>query len=283
MNCSTDMLQVLNGLLYQLRHPPHLQGHRRLRKTSNRSRSADSKFMGRPPYKHPLTRRSGERNGRHYDEDIIIDSGPRREERRDDRALRRRSPSPAPSRRLPSPTPSIPRSRAYPSRDERDVAEEAAYYNERARERSYIGEGYNGATRDWAIVDVPPGTRRVEMEGMGGAHQEVTWQRYNGVRRSKFIAEDEPHGGEVVRRERDIEIEIGTRDRGRRFVKEKSKTEGMWTEITKDLVSEEAMKEMAYEYEETEFFYYVMRYLRFVSSPLAIENIPLLASFHGAH
>jgi len=105
------------------------------------------------------------------------------------------------------------------------------------------------------------------MEGIGGAQQEVTWQRYNGVRRSKFMAEDEPRGGEMVRRERDIEIEIDTRDRGRRFVKEKSKTEGMWTEITKDLVSEEAMKEMGYEYEETEFFYYVMRYLRFVSPP----------------
>ena len=213
---------------------------------------------------------SGERNGRHYDEDIIIDSG-----RREDRALRRRSPSPAPSRRPPSPAPSrrppspapsIPRSRAYTTRDERDIAEEAEYYNERARERSYIGEGYNGATRDWAIVDVPPGTRRVEMEGIGGAHQEVTWQRYNGVRRSKFIAEDEPHGGELVRRERDIEIDIDTRDRGRRFVKEKSKTEGMWTEITKDLVSEEAIKEAGYEFEETEFFYYIMSYLRYVSS-----------------
>ena len=133
-------------------------------------------------------------------------------------------------------------------------------------------------------MDVPPGTRRVEMEGVGGAHQEVTWQRYNGVRRSKFIAEDEPYGGELVKREREIEvdIDIDTRDRGRRFVKEKSKTEGMWTEITKDLVSEEAMKEMGYEYEETEFFYYVMTYLRYVSSPVR-SRISILPSKHSSY
>ena len=39
----------------------------------------------------------------------------------------------------------------------------------------------------------------------------------------------------------------------------------MWTEITKDLVSEEAIKESGYEYEDTEEFYYVMEYLRYVS------------------
>ena len=38
----------------------------------------------------------------------------------------------------------------------------------------------------------------------------------------------------------------------------------MWTEITKDLVSEEAIKEAKYEYEDTEEFYYVMEYLRYV-------------------
>ena len=38
----------------------------------------------------------------------------------------------------------------------------------------------------------------------------------------------------------------------------------MWTEITKDLVSEEALKEQGKEYEETEQFYYVMEYLRYV-------------------
>ena len=41
--------------------------------------------------------------------------------------------------------------------------------------------------------------------------------------------------------------------------------DGLWTEITKDLVIKEAIKEMLYEYEETEDFFYVMEYLDHVS------------------
>ena len=138
-----------------------------------------------------------------------------------------------------------------------DIAEEAEYYSQRASDRSYIGEGFNGATKDWAIVDVPPGTKRVQMEGVGGANQEVTWQRYNGVRRSKFVADEEVYGGEMVVQD--------TRDKGRRFVAEKAKEEVMWTEITKDLVVKEAIEEQGYEFEETDLFFYVMSYLRYVS------------------
>lgn len=145
-------------------------------------------------------------------------------------------------------------------------------------ERAYIGEGYGGATRDWAIVDVPPGTSRVEMEGVGGASQEITWQRYNGVRRSKFITDEERFERERqrdYRREYEVKEEvrlksykeqsrdIDRRDAGRRFVAEKEDV--MWTEITKDLVIKEAIEEMGYDYEETEFFFYVMVYLRYVS------------------
>lgn len=35
----------------------------------------------------------------------------------------------------------------------------------------------------------------------------------------------------------------------------------LWTEITKDLVAREAIEEMGYQYEETDFFYYVFEYL----------------------
>ena len=80
----------------------------------------------------------------------------------------------------------------------------------------------------------------------------------DGVRRSERRAEEEV---------RDLAI-IDTRDRGRRFEAEKSKKDRMWTEITKDLVSEEAIKEVGYEFEETEEFYYVMEYLRYVSTCL---------------
>lgn len=138
-----------------------------------------------------------------------------------------------------------------------------------------MGEGYNGFTKDWAIVDVPPGTKRVEMEGVGGAKEEVTWQRYNGVRRSKFIpdgaGEVEIYGEREREREREREVVetrevvVDSRDRGRRFVAEKTKEDVMWTEITKDLVIREAIEASGYGFEETEFFFYVMDYLRYVS------------------
>lgn len=39
----------------------------------------------------------------------------------------------------------------------------------------------------------------------------------------------------------------------------------MWTEITKDLVIREAIDSMGYACEETDDFFYVMEYLRYVS------------------
>lgn len=205
---------------------------------------------------------SGSRNGQHYDEDILIERDTGNSRRR---PLPRRSPSPPPRS-------------AYSPRDDLDIADEAEYYNQRAGERSYIGEGYHGATKDWAIVDVPPGTKRVQVEGVGGASQEVTWQRYNGVRRSKFIAEEDVYPGDLVRHE---PLE-DTRDRGRRFVGQKPRTDIMWTEITKDLVVKEAIEEMGYDYEETEFFFYVMVYLRYVRpsslSPFTSPVSPLHCS-----
>ncbi|KAF2647877.1 hypothetical protein K491DRAFT_272657 [Lophiostoma macrostomum CBS 122681] len=123
---------------------------------------------------------------------------------------------------------------------------EADYYNRRALERGYPGEAYNGATKDWAIVDVPPGTSRVRMDGVGGGAQEVTWQRYNGVRRSKFISGDE---------ERATDFGMPSPP--------KPKKKDMWTEVTKDLVIKEAIDAMGYDYEETDDFFYVMEYLRY--------------------
>ena len=40
----------------------------------------------------------------------------------------------------------------------------------------------------------------------------------------------------------------------------------MWTEVAKDLVTKEAIDEMGYEYEETEHFFYVIEYLKYVSA-----------------
>jgi hypothetical protein len=151
-----------------------------------------------------------------------------------------------------------PRRRHYD--DDDDVAAEAEYYNRKALERAYPGEAYNGATKDWAIVDVPPGTERVEMKGAGGGVQEISWQRYNGVRRSKFRTGDREYDtqfGEPAPVE-DKQVALPPPPPTRRPA-------DMWTEITKDLVIKEAVEHMGYDYEETEFFFYVMEYLKYVS------------------
>ena len=94
------------------------------------------------------------------------------------------------------------------------------------------------------------------MDGAGGASQEVTWQRYNGVRRSRF----DPDGGPPDDR-RGMDM-----DR-RKYVGVRPKTDGMWTEITKDLVIRDAIEGCGYDFEETEYFFYVMEYLRYVRCP----------------
>lgn len=138
-----------------------------------------------------------------------------------------------------------------------ELEEEAAYYNRKALERGYPGEAYNGATRDWALVDVPPGTERVRMDGAGGGAQEITWQRYNGVRRSKFMS-----GG------REFDTGYGESSPvGPVVGPTRPRAKDMWTEVTKDLVVKDAIEALGYEYEETDAFFYVMEYLRYVSCP----------------
>jgi hypothetical protein len=61
-------------------------------------------------------------------------------------------------------------------------------------------------------------------------------------------------------------------DIGRRYGKMPTPTDGLWTEITKDLVVKEAIVEMGYEYEETDDFYYIIAYLRYVSHDLRVAG-----------
>lgn len=133
------------------------------------------------------------------------------------------------------------------SKSDTDLAfqAEVEYYNRRGEGR---GEASNGPTRDWTIVDVPRGTERAAMEGAVTSSQEITWQRYNGVRRSK-----EPAGTNQDAYD------------NRRFVAERDHFDGMWTEITKDLVVKEAIEQLGYEFDETEYFFYIIAYLRYVS------------------
>ncbi|KAH0097663.1 hypothetical protein KCU66_g15879, partial [Aureobasidium melanogenum] len=134
-----------------------------------------------------------------------------------------------------------------------EIAAEAEYYNRKALERGYMGEAYNGATRDWGLVDIPPGTRRVQMDGLGGARQDITWQQYNGSRRSKFYTADE-----------EFITDFGPGGPAPERKEEKRKpTKDMWTEVAKDLVIKEAIEEMGYQYEDSEHFFYVMEYLKY--------------------
>jgi hypothetical protein len=168
--------------------------------------------------------------------------------------------------------------------DIRDTESESDYYARKADNRAYIGEAYNGATRDWAIVDVPPGTERVRMDGVGGGSQEITWQRYNGVRRSKFVPQSKEKM--VVDPRRDnagLEIDIhasSRRKHGSKVYRAESSDRrvgvprgppnrigDLWTEITKDLVVAEAIQQLGYDFEETEYFFYVLQYLRYVRVP----------------
>lgn len=143
------------------------------------------------------------------------------------------------------------------------------------------------------------------MDGVGGGSQEISWQKYNGVRRSKFIPERdrESISSSSGLRERqdlssserttlDIEISARRRGGGREYEREYERieerdgdrrvgmprkqrvTQDLWTEITKDLVIREAIEELGYEYEETEFFFYVIEYLRYVSFVLFLLPFP---------
>ncbi|RVX69140.1 hypothetical protein B0A52_06854 [Exophiala mesophila] len=207
--------------------------------------------------------RTQTRNGRTENEDIVID---RNEGPAGPRSVAHHSPPPP----VRDPYYDVPPARRDPRGFDREIQEEADYYNNKALERAYIGEAYHGATKDWALVDVPPGTSRVRIEGAGGGGQEITWQRYNGVRRSKFMPDgsDEAFGNELgrpipppIHDPRPLPAQNG--EIGRRYGKEGNPTDGLWTEVTKDLVVKEAIQEMGYEFEETSDYYYIIAYLRY--------------------
>ena len=177
-----------------------------------------------------------------------------------------------------------------------DYDDEAYEITSKIDARGKMGEAWNGVTKDWAIIDVPPGTERVRMDGAGGAGAEVTWQKYSGVRRARFIPEREEKSSVVsstsvselrapAERERRLSVQIidngrsASRERNVEFEKVTDRRISIrgstppprrtetWTEITKDLVCREAIQELNYEFEETEFFYYVVEYLAYVSLP----------------
>jgi len=91
------------------------------------------------------------------------------------------------------------------------------------------GRAYEYENDDVTVVDVPPGTRRVYVNVEKQRERErdniVDWRREHGVRRSRGLGNE------------------------------------LWTEITKDLVTREAIEDLGYQFEETDFFYYIFEYL----------------------
>lgn len=184
--------------------------------------------------------------------------------------------------------------RMPPGRSSGPVDDEAREITSRIDSRGQMGEAWGGATRDWTIVDVPPGTERVRMDGKGGGSTDTNWSKYSGVRRTKFVPErdgalvpiSQPEPGpppptssrdrvsvSVQNRTTDIDIEKTTE---RRLVRAApppqepipmavSTKRDVWTEITKDLVVREAIERLGYPYEESDTNYCIMAYLQFVS------------------
>lgn len=132
------------------------------------------------------------------------------------------------------------------SKNASDELEEDAYHQRRAEPPL----SNDSPVDDWAFVDAPPRSRRTRDRG-------VMQRRYSRERRPRPLAGDDMLS----------DHEAGTRGGpvGRRYVGTKSRRERLWTEITKDLVLREAIERAGYEFEETEFFYYIFDYLRYVS------------------
>jgi hypothetical protein len=292
-------------------HTSH--SHERHRPSRSRSRSRSVSPLASPSPSRSSHHGHGGGGGRIIEEEIIVHSG---RDTLDVSDHVRRGHGRSRSR---------PRARSEAPTSE--YTEEAEYITTRINSRGEPGEAYHGRTRDWTIVDVPPGTERVHMDGAGGGAADVTWRRYNGVRRAKFL----PDGGEAVtsgalvlvanpERDRDRERERArlppSRGAGRGGGREERvsvqvidgnheidvdakissdrrvgrrepagpparRRQEMWTEITKDLVIREAIEQVGYEYEETEWFFYIMQYLQYVSpgpsfSPLFLLLYPFL-------
>ena len=175
------------------------------------------------------------------------------------------------------------------------IDEEANYITDKIDSRGRMGEAWGGATKTWTIVDVPPGTERVRMDGVGGGTTDTSWTRYSGVRRTQFAPErarepaprrEERSSVVAYDRDREIDIDIDIDIERRRKASAPPPPPPppppaeMWTEITKDLVIREAIEKMGYSYEETPQFFYVMDYLTSVRCLLyTTQEIPFAGNF----
>lgn len=145
--------------------------------------------------------------------------------------------------------------------------------------RGRMGEARGGATRRWELVDVPPGTERVRMDGAGGARTDTTWSKYSGERRTKFVPDvaaapkTTPPSRSRERRmsvavvDRDLEIDIESRRRRHRsrsrpkVVAPPPPPREKWTQVSRTVVSREAIERLGYPYQEARDYFYIQTFL----------------------
>ncbi|PIG87118.1 conserved glutamic acid rich protein [Aspergillus arachidicola] len=135
--------------------------------------------------------------------------------------------------------------------DEHEVLEEV-YGRPRELERSIRETTPKMTGDDWAIISAAPKTER------GALLDEISHGPREPAlkgKKPKFTVSEERHS------ESDPDFARGKV--GRRYIGMKDQRNGLWTEITKDLVVREAIERSGYEYEETVSSYYVFSYLQF--------------------
>ncbi|EGX92354.1 hypothetical protein CCM_03726 [Cordyceps militaris CM01] len=129
------------------------------------------------------------------------------------------------------------------------------------------------------LVDVPPGTERVRMDGAGGARTDTTWSKYSGERRTKFVPDvaaapkTTPPSRSRERRmsvavvDRDLEIDIESRRRRHRsrsrpkVVAPPPPPREKWTQVSRTVVSREAIERLGYPYQEARDYFYIQTFL----------------------
>lgn len=128
-------------------------------------------------------------------------------------------------------------------------------YSHRKPEPPFVDAAPKGMAGDVSFVDPAPMPVPV-MRGSVADEIAFGLGRNGGDQRIRYFPEDDDSPEE----------EMDDGKVGRRYIGMKEQRKRLWTEITKDLVVREAIERAGYEYEETDYFYYIFSYLHYVRS-----------------
>ena len=158
------------------------------------------------------------------------------------------------------------RERSHRVRDSRAVRDdmELDLYSRRRPELAPYPRPPSGPTAgDLSLMGAPapvpgaiPGPRPRSMP-RGPHPNEMGWPQPRDVPHQRYYPQPEEFSDEE-------EIEDGQAGPGRRYIGMKDRRDRLWTEITKDLVVRDAVERFGYEYEETDYFFYIFSYLQYV-------------------